>query len=314
MTAAKNAPAKGAPAKKRGGLGRGLEALLGPKAAAQAPMLQATASDTLHSLPIDALAPGKYQPRKRMDQDKLAELAESIKAQGVIQPIVVREVARGRGSKTYEIIAGERRWRASQLAGLNEIPVVIRTVDDRTVVAMALIENIQREDLNPLEEAQALQRLIDEFDLTHAQAAEAVGRSRAAVSNLLRLLELPSEIRVLVEAGALEMGHARALLTLAAPAAIALARQAAENEWSVREVEHRVQQLASGKVPVATRKANGKARPQADIVALERELSEALGTRVGVLHGRGGKGRLVIHYSDLDTLEGVLERLRGKRD
>jgi ParB family chromosome partitioning protein len=314
MTAAKNAPAKGAPAKKRGGLGRGLEALLGPKAAAQAPMLQATASDTLHSLPIDALAPGKYQPRKRMDQDKLAELAESIKAQGVIQPIVVREVARGRGSKTYEIIAGERRWRASQLAGLNEIPVVIRTVDDRTVVAMALIENIQREDLNPLEEAQALQRLIDEFDLTHAQAAEAVGRSRAAVSNLLRLLELPSEIRVLVEAGALEMGHARALLTLAPPAAIALARQAAENEWSVREVEHRVQQLASGKVPVATRKANGKARPQADIVALERELSEALGTRVGVLHGRGGKGRLVIHYSDLDTLEGVLERLRGKRD
>ena len=314
MTAAKNAPAKGAPVKKRGGLGRGLEALLGPKAAAQAPVLQATATDTLHSLPIDALAPGKYQPRKRMDQDKLAELAESIKAQGVIQPIVVREVATGRGSKTYEIIAGERRWRASQLAGLNEIPVVIRTVDDRTVVAMALIENIQREDLNPLEEAQALQRLIDEFDLTHAQAAEAVGRSRAAVSNLLRLLELPSEIRVLVETGALEMGHARALLTLAAPAAIALARQAAENEWSVREVEHRVQQLAAGKVPVAAKKTNGKARPQADIVALERELSEALGTRVGVLHGRGGKGRLVIHYSDLDTLEGLLERLRGKSD
>jgi ParB family transcriptional regulator, chromosome partitioning protein len=312
MTAAKNAPAKGAPVKKRGGLGRGLEALLGPKAAAQAPALQATATDTLHSLPIDALAPGKYQPRKRMDQDKLAELAESIKAQGVIQPIVVREVASGRGSKTYEIIAGERRWRASQLAGLNEIPVVIRTVDDRTVVAMALIENIQREDLNPLEEAQALQRLIDEFDLTHAQAAEAVGRSRAAVSNLLRLLELPSEIRVLVETGALEMGHARALLTLAAPAAIALARQAAENAWSVREVEHRVQQLASGKVPAAAKKTNGKARPQADIVALERELSESLGTRVGVLHGRGGKGRLVIHYSDLDTLEGVLERLRGK--
>ena len=314
MTAAKNAPAKGAPVKKRGGLGRGLEALLGPKAAAQAPVLQATATDTLHSLPIDALAPGKYQPRKRMDQDKLAELAESIKAQGVIQPIVVREVATGRGSKTYEIIAGERRWRASQLAGLNEIPVVIRTVDDRTVVAMALIENIQREDLNPLEEAQALQRLIDEFDLTHAQAAEAVGRSRAAVSNLLRLLELPSEIRVLVETGALEMGHARALLTLAAPAAIALARQAAENAWSVREVEHRVQQLAAGKVPVAAKKTNGKARPQADIVALERELSEALGTRVGVLHGRGGKGRLVIHYSDLDTLEGLLERLRGKSD
>jgi len=308
MTAAKSAPGKGMPAKKRGGLGRGLEALLGPKAAAQAPALQATATDTLHSLPVNALAPGKYQPRKRMDEAKLAELAESIKAQGVIQPIVVRDL----GGKRFEIIAGERRWRASQLAGLSEIPVVIRTVDDRTVVAMALIENIQREDLNPLEEAQALQRLIDEFDLTHAQAAEAVGRSRAAVSNLLRLLELPSEIRVLVETGALEMGHARALLTLAPPAAIALARQAAENAWSVREVEHRVQQLASGKGPVAAKTTNGKARPQADIVALERELSEALGTRVGVLHGRGGKGRLVIHYSDLDTLEGLLERLRDK--
>jgi len=298
---------------KKRGLGRGLEALLGTsKAAAAAVTPEEAAGDALKSLPIDHLQPGKYQPRTGMDPERLTELAESIKAQGVIQPIVVREVANGRGSRTYEIIAGERRWRASQLAGLSEIPVVIREVDDRTVVAMALIENIQREDLNPLEEAQALQRLIDEFDLTHAQAAEAVGRSRAAVSNLLRLLELPSEIRVLVETGALEMGHARALLTLAAPAAIALARQAAENAWSVREVEHRVQQLASGKVAVAAKKANGNARPQADIVALERELSESLGTRVGVLHGRGGKGRLVIHYSGLDTLEGVLERLRGK--
>jgi len=316
MTAAKNAPAKGAPVKKRGGLGRGLEALLGPKAAAQAPVLQATASDTLHSLPIDALAPGKYQPRKRMDQDKLAELAESIKAQGVIQPIVVREVATGRGSKTYEIIAGERRWRASQLAGLNEIPVVIRTVDDRTVVAMALIENIQREDLNPLEEAQALQRLIDEFDLTHAQAADAVGRSRAAVSNLLRLLELPPEIRVLVETRAIEMGHARAMLTLAPQAAVALARQAAEHEWSVREVEHRVQQLTAGQVAgaIARKGKPAKAKPQADIASLERELSESLGTRVNVLHGRAGKGRLVIHYSDLDALDGVLDRLRTKAD
>jgi ParB family chromosome partitioning protein len=184
---------KAAPAKKRG-LGRGLEALLGPKGAAQAPVLEATPSDRLHQLPVDALSPGKYQPRKTMDQAKLAELAESIKVQGVIQPIVVRDL----GGKRFEIIAGERRWRASQLAGLSEIPVVIREVDDRTVVAMALIENIQREDLNPLEEAQALQRLIDEFDLTHAQAADAVGRSRAAVSNLLRLLEMPSDIRTLV--------------------------------------------------------------------------------------------------------------------
>ncbi|HET6435898.1 MAG TPA: ParB/RepB/Spo0J family partition protein [Xanthomonadaceae bacterium] len=311
MSAGKNPPAA---AKKRG-LGRGLEALLGPKAAADAPALEAQPGDALQTLPVDALTPGKYQPRRTMDQAKLAELADSIRAQGVIQPIVVREVASGRGGKVYEIIAGERRWRASQLAGLREVPVVVRAVDDRTVVAMALIENIQREDLNPLEEAQSLQRLIDEFDLTHAQAAEAVGRSRAAVSNLLRLLELPAEIRVLVETRALEMGHARALLTVAPQAAVALARQAVEHGWSVREVEHRVQQLAAGQVPGAAAAKPGKAakaRPQADIVALERELGESLGTRVNVLHGRGGKGRLVIHYGDLDALEGVLERLRGK--
>ena len=297
-------------APKKRGLGRGLEALLGPKAAAEAPALvEAQPGDALRTLPVDALTPGRYQPRKTMDQGKLAELAESIKAQGVIQPIVVRDI----GGKAYEIIAGERRWRASQLAGLSEIPVVIREVDDRTVVAMALIENIQREDLNPLEEAVALQRLIDEFDLTHAQAADAVGRSRAAVSNLLRLLELPQEIRVLLDTKALEMGHARALLTLAPQAAIALARQAAENGWSVREVEHRAQLLASGKVGTANARAKPqKAKPQADIAALERELSESLSTQVNVLHGRGGKGRLVIHYSDLDSLEGVLERLRSK--
>jgi len=298
--------AKGAPAKKRG-LGRGLEALLGPKGAAQAPMLEATPADTLRHLPVDALSPGRYQPRKTMDEAKLTELAESIKAQGVIQPIVVREV----GNRRFEIIAGERRWRASQLAGLSVIPAVIREVDDRTVVAMALIENIQREDLNPLEEAQSLQRLIDEFDLTHAQAADAVGRSRAAVSNLLRLLEMPKDIRTLVETRALEMGHARALLTLPAPAAIALARQAADNGWSVREVEHRVQQLASGKLPGPGRAKAARPKPQADIATLERELSESLGTIVNVLHGRGGRGRLVIHYSDLESLDGVLEKLRG---
>ena len=298
-------------AKKRG-LGRGLEALLGPKAAADAPQIvEAQPGDQLRTLPVDALTAGRYQPRRHWDEDKLAELAESIKAQGVIQPIVVRELAE-RG--IFEIIAGERRWRASKLAGLPEIPVVVREVDDRTVVAMALIENIQREDLNPLEEAQALQRLIDEFDLTHAQAAEAVGRSRAAVSNLLRLLELPPEIRVLVETRGIEMGHARALLPLQPQAAIALARQAAEGGWSVREVEHRVQQMMAGQVPGAPSKARAaKARPQADIVALERELAETLGTKVNVLNGRGNKGRLVIHYSDLESLDGVLERLRGAR-
>jgi ParB family chromosome partitioning protein len=269
-------------------------------------VLEATPKDALRSLPVDALAPGRYQPRRGMDADKLAELAESIKAQGVIQPIVVREL----GDRTYEIIAGERRWRASKQAGLSEIPAVVREVDDRTVVAMALIENIQREDLNPLEEAQALQRLIDEFDLTHAQAAEAVGRSRAAVSNLLRLLELPPAIRALLEAGRLEMGHARALLTLSPELASKLAADAAEHGWSVREVEHRAQQFAAGKVPAAARKAAAKARPQADIASLETELSETLGTQVSIAHGRGGKGRLVIHYSDLDSLDGVLERLR----
>ena len=307
---------KSAPAAKKRGLGRGLEALLGPKA--EAPALEATPTDVLRHLPVDSLAPGKYQPRKTMDDAKLAELAESIKAQGVIQPIVVREVGRpldGRGTRTYEIIAGERRWRAAQLAGLSEIPVVIREVDDRTVVAMALIENIQREDLNPLEEAQALQRLIDEFDLTHAQAAEAVGRSRASVSNLLRLLELPPAIRALLEAGRLEMGHARALLTLSPDLASKLAADASEHGWSVREVEHRAQQFAAGRVPeTAGRRAKVAAKPQADIVSLERELSESLNTKVNVLHGRGGKGRLVIHYHDLDSLDGVLEKLRGKAE
>ena len=303
-------------AKKRG-LGRGLEALLGPKGAAEAPaIVEAQPGDVLRSLPVDALAAGRYQPRQHWDEDKLGELAESIKAQGVIQPIVVREVApRAGGGKAYEIIAGERRWRASKLAGLLEVPAVIREVDDRTVVAMALIENIQREDLNPLEEATALQRLIDEFDLTHAQAAEAVGRSRAAVSNLLRLLELPPEIRTLVETRAIEMGHARALLALAPQAGIALARQAAEHGWSVREVEHRVQQLVAGQVaPVRGRVKPARAAPQADIASLERELSESLNTKVNVLHGRGGKGRLVIHYSDLESLDGVLDKLRPRSD
>ena len=299
-------------AKKRG-LGRGLEALLGPKAAAEAPSLQAAMpGDQLRTLPVDAMVPGKYQPRRTMDDAKLEELASSIRAQGVIQPIVVRERG-GKGGRTYEIIAGERRWRASQRAGLAEVPVVVREVDDRTVVAMALIENIQREDLNPLEEAQALQRLIDEFDLTHAAAAEAVGRSRAAVSNLLRLLELPEPIRVLVQTGGIEMGHARALLPLAEPMAVALAKQAAEEGWSVRQVEHRVQQLAAGKVPTDPKKAAPKAKaPQADIAALERELSETLGSKVAVLNGRGNKGKLVIHYANLDALDGVLERLRTK--
>ncbi len=295
-------------APKKRGLGRGLEALLGPKAAATAPP-EAQPGEHLRQIPVKQLQPGKYQPRMAMDPAKLSELAESIKAQGVIQPIVVRELSPGK----FEIVAGERRWRASQEAGLAAVPVVVRDLDDRTVIAMALIENIQREDLNPLEEAQSLQRLIGEFSLTHAEAAEAVGRSRAAVSNLLRLLELPPAIRALLEARRLEMGHARALLTLSPDLASKLASEAAEQGWSVREVEHRAQQFAAGKVPVSSKKAKpGKATPQADIASLETELSESLGTKVSIAHGRGGKGKLVIHYTDLDTLEGVLEKLRVK--
>ena len=296
-------------APKKRGLGRGLEALLGPKAA-ETPPPEAQPGEALRTLPVQQLQPGKYQPRMQMDASKLTELAESIKAQGVIQPIVVRELSPGK----FEIVAGERRWRASQEAGLAEVPVVVRELDDRTVIAMALIENIQREDLNPLEEAQSLQRLINEFSLTHAEAAEAVGRSRAAVSNLLRLLELPPAIRALLEARRLEMGHARALLTLSPDLASKLASDAAEQGWSVREVEHRAQQFAAGKVPVNGKKAKpAKAAPQPDIASLETELSESLGTRVNIAHGRGGKGKLVIHYTDLDTLDGVLERLRAPR-
>lgn len=300
-------------ATRKTGLGRGLEALLGtsnrspsPTQATQAEM----AGDGLRQIRIDWLQPGKYQPRTGMDAARLTELAESIKAQGVIQPIVAREIGRNK----FEIIAGERRWRAARQAGLDNVPVVLRDVDDRSVIAMALIENIQREDLNPLEEAVALSRLIDEFSLTHQSAAEAVGRSRAAVSNLLRLLELPEPIRKLLEARQLEMGHARALLTLAPAAAIGLAKEAAEAGLSVREVERRAQQLAQGKLPNGKR---GEAKPvrkaDADIATLERELSETLNAKVAVQHGRGGRGKLVIQYHGLDALEGILEKLRGPK-
>ena len=301
-----------ATAKKRG-LGRGLDALLGPKGAVTPVSVAAVAEpqpgEVLRKLAIDALQPGKYQPRRDMDEGKLAELSESIKAQGIIQPILVRQVEGGK----YEIIAGERRWRASRLAGLDEVPVVVRELEDRTVIAMALIENIQREDLNPLEEAQALARLVSEFSLTHAEAAQAVGRSRASVSNLLRLIDLPIGVRVLLETRRLEMGHARALLTLAPELATKLAEEAAEEGWSVREVEHRAQQFAAGKVPGARKAKPAPTAPQADIASLETELSESLGTKVAISHGRAGRGKLVIHYTDLDTLEGVLERLRTRQ-
>ena len=293
---------------KKRGLGRGLDALLGTSKPAAA-ATEEHHGDAMRTLEIGLLHPGKYQPRTGMDPERLTELAESIKAQGVIQPIVVREIGKNR----YEIIAGERRWRAAQLAGLDEVPVVLREVDDRAVIAMALIENIQREDLNPLEEALALSRLIDEFSLTHQQAAEAVGRSRAAVSNLLRLLELPDEIRKLLEHKQLEMGHARALLTLAPATAIALAKEAAAQGLSVREVERRAQQLAQGKLP-AKKDAKPAKKADADIAALERELSERLNTKVAVQHGRGGRGKLVIAYHGLEALDGILEKIRGRAD
>jgi ParB family chromosome partitioning protein len=287
-------------ATRKRGLGRGLSELLGSGVQDAEEVRQ---DERQRSLPIERLQPGRYQPRTQMDPARLQELADSIRAQGMIQPIVVRSVARDR----YEIIAGERRWRAAQLAELRDVPVVVRDIDDHAALAMALIENIQREDLNPLEEAVALQRLIDEFSLTHQQAAEAVGRSRAAVSNLLRLLELPDGVRGLVEQGRIEMGHARALLTLTEAEGVALARQAADEGWSVREIERRVQ---------AAQRAHARAehpRPapaNADVAALERELSEHLGAAVSVQAGRGKGGKLVIRYHDLDQLDGLLERLR----
>ncbi len=290
-------------ATKKRGLGRGLDALLGSgnQGAREEPDHE---GEMLRSVPVEFLKPGRYQPRTGMDPERLAELADSIRAQGLIQPIVVRS----QGKDRYEIIAGERRWRAAQLAGLSDVPVVVREVDDRSVIAMALIENIQREDLNPLEEAQALHRLIDEFSLTHQQAADAVGRSRAAVSNLLRLLDLPPDVRRLLEQHAIEMGHARALLALPAAAAGALAREAADSGMSVREIERRVHAITHGK-PASKPAASKKTDP--DVANLERELSEILNARVAVQHGRGGRGKLVIHYHGLDTLEGILERVRG---
>ncbi len=291
-------------AKKRG-LGRGLDALLGIDTSAES---AESAGGELRALPVAQLQPGRYQPRTGMDQERLAELAESIKAQGVIQPIVVREIARGR----FEIIAGERRWRAAQLAGLSEIPAVVREVADQAAIAMALIENIQREDLSPLEEAAALKRLIEEFSLTHQDAAGAVGRSRASVSNLLRLLDLPEAVRILLEKHRLEMGHARTLITLPPAQATQLALQAADGGWSVRELEDRVRQLQAGRSDTKSPMKDGatKRKSDPDIEALERDLSERLATRVAVQHGRNGRGKLVIAYHSLDELDGILERIR----
>jgi len=287
---------------KRKGLGRGLDALLGGEAALASPAGEPGAGGELRHIPLDQVQRGKYQPRRDMKEEALKELAESIRQQGIVQPIVVRPI----GERRYEIIAGERRWRAAQMAGLEAIPAVVRDVPDRTAIAMALIENIQRADLNPLEEAEAMQRLIAEFNVTHQEAAEAVGRSRAAVTNLLRLLELSREVQDLVRQGALEMGHARALLALKGPAQTAAARHVVDRGLTVRDTE----KLVRNKLKEAgeTRAPQGK-KTNPDVSRLERSLSEKLGAKV-VVEGKGKGGRLVIHYSSLDELDGILAHIR----
>lgn len=283
------------------GLGRGLDALLGSDPyTVSAP---AKEPESANVLPIAVLQPGKYQPRSHMDREALEALAASIRSQGIMQPILVRPVSQGR----YEIIAGERRWRAARLAGLAEVPVLIREIQDQQALAAALIENIQREDLNVLEEAAGMDRLIREFALTHQAVADAVGRSRAAVSNLLRLLELPPPVRDLLAAGKLEMGHARALLALPVDQQISLARQAVEQGWSVREVEKRVgDDLRSSNPRTRRRKAVDR-----DVARLEEELSGRLGTAVSIVTaGRTGSGKVVISYRSLEQLDALLSRLK----
>ncbi|QEL56850.1 ParB/RepB/Spo0J family partition protein [Chromobacterium paludis] len=275
------------------GLGRGLDALLSTVDAVD---------DRLSTLPIDSIRPGKYQPRSFMDETALDELAASIRAQGIIQPLIVRELGLG----DYELIAGERRWRASRKAGLAEVPVVIKSVPDEAALAMALIENIQRQELDPIEEAQGIKRLIDEFGLTHETAADAVGRSRSAVSNLLRLLALPQPLQQMMHEGQLEMGHARALLTLPAVAQLELAGEAVRKGLSVREVERRVQQHVAQKETVSAQQK----RVDPDVARLEEQVSEAIGARVSIRHAVSGHGRLVIEYASLDELDSLLAKLQ----
>lgn len=279
------------------GLGRGLDALLGAKPQQDADSVN---NRTPTELDVDLIKPGKYQPRTKMDMMKLRELADSIKAQGMVQPVIVRCM----GTNQYEIIAGERRWRAAQIAELSKIPVVVRVADDRQTIAMALIENIQREDLSPLEEAIALQRLINEFDLTHQQAAEAVGRSRAAVSNLLRLLDLHKDVKNILDDGEIEMGHARALLALDKSLQLKAALTIIKKAMSVRTAEKFIKNYGKEK-PEAILKEVDK-----DILRLEQELTEKLCSEVKIMHGNKGNGKLVINYHSVDELDGILARIK----
>lgn len=285
-------------AKKRG-LGRGLDALLGQANAARQPV-EDSQDQQLKELPVDLIQRGKYQPRRDMDPQALEELAESIKAQGVMQPIVVRPI----DGQRYEIIAGERRWRATQLAGLDAIPAVIREVPDEAAIAMALIENIQREDLNPIEEAMALQRLQQEFELTQQEVANAVGKSRVTVTNLLRLMALPDDVKLLLERGDIEMGHARALLGLPLEQQTQAARQVVAKGLTVRQTEALVRQWLN------PRRESALVRSNPDIDRLQLDLSERLGAEVKIQHGSKGKGKLVISYSSLDELDGVLMHIK----
>jgi ParB family chromosome partitioning protein len=286
--------------KKLKGLGRGLDALLGGDMD-DAPAPPGAPS----SLALSQLQAGKYQPRTRMDEGALNELAASIKTQGIMQPVLVRPVEGGR----YEIIAGERRFRAAQLAGLDEIPVLVREVDDQAAAAMALIENIQREDLNPLEEAQGIARLISDFDFTHEQAATAVGRSRSAVSNLLRLVNLAQPVQTMLMAGDIDMGHARALLSVDNASQIALASHVVAKRLSVRETEKLVARALEEQASSSTQPRQKE--KSGDIVRLEEELSDKLATPVVFKMGPKGRGQMIIDFADLDILEGVLARLRA---
>lgn len=302
-------------AAKRRGLGeRRLGGLLSGSAPArgsdnaQAPIDKTRAPDAeLREVPVDLLQPGKYQPRHDFHKEALEELADSIRAQGVVQPIVIRPLGNPGGDGRYEIIAGERRWRAAQIAGLHNIPAVVRQVPDSAAIAMALIENIQRENLNPLEEATALNRLIDEFDMTHQTAAEAVGRSRASVTNLLRLLELEPGVKVLVEERKLEMGHARALLGIKGAGQVTAARQVVDRGLSVRETERLVRKLVEGGDKPSTPKQKVK---DPDIRRFESDLSEKLGAKVEIQETGKGKGKLVIQYHSLDELDGIISHLK----
>ncbi len=284
---------------RKSGLGRGLDALLGNRN--QSEQGGSVEVSELQNVDIEKLQPGQYQPRRNMDQAKLQELADSIKAQGIVQPIVVRKIT----SNQYEIIAGERRWRAAQLARLSEVPVLVKQVDDRQTIAMALIENIQREDLNPLEEALALQRLIDEFSITHAEAAEAVGRSRVAVSNLLRLLDLSKQVKEMLNDGLIEMGHARCLLSLDSNQQLQAANEILAKKMSVRQAEALVKSIKNP----APQKPKPEAK-SADIRHLEQQLTEKLCAHVEIQHSSKGSGKLVIHYHGSDELDGILGRIK----